>query len=72
MKRQQFKKEFVGPDYRVALEIVAETPIPKHLEECVVPQTYSNLIEIVVFPSCSYALLTVDNSCGAFKRVASP
>ena len=41
------------------LEIVTKGPISKHLEESVVVHVFSNVIEVIVFPSGPDALLRV-------------
>ena len=42
---------------RTALEVVAEREVPEHLEERVVPQRRSDVVEIVVLPAHAHALL---------------
>jgi hypothetical protein len=43
------------------LEVVTEAPVSKHLEEGVVVDILSNVVEIVVLPAGSDALLRVDS-----------
>jgi hypothetical protein len=55
-------QQFPGPENGVALEIIAERPIAKHLEEGVVARGVTDLVQIVVLATCAQAALHIDNS----------
>jgi hypothetical protein len=42
------------------LEVVAERPIPQHLEEGVVVAVLAYIVQIVVLAACTYAFLGID------------
>ncbi len=54
-----FCEEFPGPVYRLFLEVVAETPVAKHLEHRVVVGVMSHFFEVVVLSAYPQALLRV-------------
>jgi len=44
------------------LEKVSKRPVPQHLEEGVMVGVLSNIIQVIVLPSSSNALLRVDST----------
>ena len=51
-------------------EEVPKAPVPQHFKESVMVSIFSNIVQIVVFPSSSYALLRV-NSSSEFGKVTT-
>lgn len=51
-----------GPDDDLLLEIVPEGPVAQHLEERVVVHILADVVEVVVFPTGTHALLRVDGA----------
>ena len=54
------RQELPGPVDRLALEVVAEAPVPHHLEEGVVARRAPDLLEVVVLAGHPQAALDVD------------
>lgn len=57
-------KQLPNESNRLPLEVIPKRPVPEHLKEGVVIRIFPNVIEIVVLPSRSDALLRV---AGALK-----
>ena len=55
-------KKFPSPVNRLLLEVVAEGPVPEHLEEGVVVGVQPHILEIVVLPTGPDALLRVGDA----------
>ena len=55
-------QQFPCPVYRLGLEIIAETPVPEHLEHCMVVGVMSHFFEVVVLSADSQTFLTVGHS----------
>ena len=47
---------------RLALEVITKRKISEHLEECVMPRTWTHVLQVVVLPADAHAFLT---RCGA-------
>ena len=52
-----FREKFPGKLDRLALEIIAKTEIPQHLEKGMVPGRVADVLQIVVLSPCPYAPL---------------
>lgn len=79
IKRNQIKKKnrrhlaclgekLPSPFNGFALEVIAERPIAKHLEEGVVVSVFANVVEVVVLPTRSNAFLGVARSAQLAQR----